>query len=60
MSLPRDILGVDVARDWIAVFTLSTGERRRIETTTAALARLAKAAHGRLVVLEASGGMSGR
>ncbi len=55
MGLPRDILGVDVARDRIDVFTLSTGERRRIGTTTAALARFAKAAHGRLVVLVASG-----
>ncbi len=54
--MPRDILGVDVARDRIDVFTLSTSERRWVGTTTAALARFAKTAHGRLVVLVASGG----
>jgi transposase len=56
MTLPRDVLGVDVAKDWIDVFTLSTGERRRIATTKAALAGFAGTSAGAFVVFEASGG----
>jgi len=56
MTLPRDVLGVDVAKDWIDVFTLSTGGRQRIATTKAALARFAETAVGAFVVFEASGG----
>ena len=43
MTLPRDVLGVDVAKDWIDVFALTTGSRRRIATTKAALARFVEA-----------------
>lgn len=56
MTLPQDILGVDIAKDWIDVFTLSSGRRERVATTRQALARFAKAARDALVVLEASGG----
>ena len=42
MTLPRDILGVDVAKDWIDVFTLAAGSRQRIPATPAALARFAE------------------
>ena len=56
MTLPQDVLGVDIAKDWIETFCLSTGQRQRIATTKAALARFARAAKGALVVLEASGG----
>ena len=56
MTLPRDTLGVDVAKGWIDVFSLATGARQRITTTPAALARFAGAATGTLVVFEASGG----
>lgn len=56
MTLPQDILGVDIAKDWIDVFHLSTARRERIATTKQALARFARAAKGALVVLEASGG----
>ena len=57
MTSPRDdILGVDVAKGWIDVFSLATGARRRITTAPAALARFAGAATGALVVFEASGG----
>lgn len=56
MTLPQDIIGVDIAKDWIDVFHLSSLRHERIVTTKQALARFAKAARGALVVLEASGG----
>jgi len=56
MSMPQEVLGVDVAKDWIDVFALSTGRRRRLATTKAALGRFAEAAEGAFVVFEASGG----
>lgn len=56
MTLPQDFIGVDIAKDWIDVFHLSTARRDRIATTKQALARFAKAAGQALVVLEASGG----
>ena len=56
MTLPRDVLGVDVAKDWIDVFSLATGARRHVAMTGAALARFARTAVGALVVFEASGG----
>jgi transposase len=56
MTLPQDVLGVDVSKDRIDVFWLSTGARERIVTSKRALARFARAARGALVVLEASGG----
>ncbi len=56
MTLPQDFIGVDVAKDWIDVFHLSTARRERISTTRQALARFARTAGDALVVLEASGG----
>jgi len=56
MTLPQDFIGVDIAKDWIDIFRLSTGRRERIATTGAALARFARSARGTLVILEASGG----
>ena len=56
MTLPQDIIGVDIAKDWIDVFHLSTSRHERIVTTKQGLARFSKAAKGALVVLEASGG----
>ena len=56
MTLSRDILGVDVAKDWIDVFVLSTGSCQRVAATEAALGRFAEAAAGAFVVFEASGG----
>lgn len=56
MTLPRVVLGVDVAKDWIDVFALPTGRRQRVATTKTALANFAKAAAGAFVVFEASGG----
>jgi transposase len=54
--IAQDIIGVDIAKDWIDVFHLSSARHTRITTTKQALARFAKAAHGAMVVLEASGG----
>ena len=56
MALPQDFIGVDIAKDWIDAFHLSTARHERISTTRQALARFAKAAGKALVVLEASGG----
>lgn len=56
MTLPQDCIGVDIAKDWIDVFYLTTSRRERIATTRQVLARFAMAAQGSLVVLEASGG----
>lgn len=54
--IAQEIIGVDIAKDWIDVFHLSSARHERIVTTKQALARFAKAAKGALVVLEASGG----
>ena len=56
MTLPQNIIGVDVAKNWIDVFYLATAKAERIAMTKQALARFAKGAKGCLVVLEASGG----
>ena len=56
MTLPQDIVGVDVAKDWIDWHRLSTGEKQRVSTTPAALRRFAATTAGALVVFEASGG----
>lgn len=56
MTLPQDIVGVDISKDWIDVFHLSASRHERISTTQPALRKFATAAKGALVVLEASGG----
>jgi transposase len=56
MTLPQDVIGVDIAKGWIDVFHLSSSRHDRIATTKQALARFARDATGALVVLEASGG----
>ena len=54
--IAQDIVGVDIAKDWIDVFHLASYRHERIATTKAALRRFALGAKGALVVLEASGG----
>lgn len=57
MTLPRHVLGVDVARDWIDVCDPALGEVRRIKTTPSALSAFAAALPAKaFLVLEASGG----
>jgi transposase len=56
MTLPQDVIGVDIAKSWIDTFTLSSRKHERIPTTRPTLARFAGTAAGALVVVEASGG----
>jgi transposase len=57
MILHQNVLGVDVAKDWIDICDLSSGKIRRIETKTRTLkAFAAKLPRDSLVVFEASGG----
>ena len=56
MTLHRHVLGVDIARDWIDMFDLASGEARRIAMTPQALKAFAACHAGALVVFEASGG----
>jgi len=54
--MTHDIIGVDIAKDWIDSHILSDGRSRRVPCRPAALARFATEARGALVVFEASGG----
>jgi transposase len=56
MTLPQDVIGVDVSKEWIDCHRLSTGAAWRVEATRRALRRFAGEAVGALVVFEASGG----
>ena len=56
MTLPQDVIGVDIAKDWIDVFFLSTGRAERVQMRAAELRAFAARARGALVVFEASGG----
>ena len=54
--MTQDIIGVDIAKDWIDIHRLSDGQGKRLATTRSALLRFAARADGALVVFEASGG----
>ena len=54
MTLPQNVLGVDIARDWIDVFDLSTGASSRIATSD--LRTFVRPLQDVLVVFEATGG----
>ena len=41
MTMLQEVIGVDIAKDWIEVFTLSSDRARRIPTARAALRRFA-------------------
>ena len=56
MTLPQDVIGVDIAKGWIDVFHASSSRHERIAVTKQSLALFAPAARGCPVVLEASGG----
>jgi transposase len=57
MTLHQNVLGVDVAKDWIDICDPASSRIRRIETKPGALkAFLAKRPRDSLVVFEASGG----
>lgn len=54
MTLHQNVLGVDVARDWIDTFDLASGAQRRILTSD--LSSFARSLNGFFVVFEATGG----
>lgn len=54
MTLHQNILGVDVARDWIDTFDLRSGVLRRVSTSD--LSAFAEELDGSFVVFEATGG----
>ncbi|MEQ9240444.1 IS110 family transposase [Roseovarius indicus] len=54
--MPQDVIGVDIAKDWIDVFFLSARRAERMPMATAELRAFAARARGALVVFEASGG----
>ena len=56
MTLPQDVIGVDIAKGWIDVFHASSSKHERIAMTKQSLARFARAAKGCLVICESSGG----
>jgi transposase len=56
MSVPQNILGVDISKDWIDTFDLATRRHQRLATTPRALAAFARGCAGACVVFEASGG----
>lgn len=56
MTIPQEVIGVDVSKDWIDCHRLSTGEKQRVSTAPAMLRRFAAKASSALVVFEASGG----
>ena len=54
--MTHDIIGVDIAKDWIDIHTLSSGQGKRLAASRSALARFAARVGDVLVVMEASGG----
>jgi transposase len=56
MILHQNVVGVDVAKDWIDICGPAPGQVRRIETTPRELKRFAQGLSDTFVVFEASGG----
>ena len=42
MTLPQDVVGVDIAKDWVDCHRLSTGEAWRVDTSPRALSSFSK------------------
>jgi transposase len=53
--MPQNVIGVDVAKEWIDVHS-TAGRAQRLKTTRRALKSFAESAQGSFVVFEASGG----
>ena len=47
MTLPQDVVGVDIAKDWVDCHRLSTGEAWRVDTSPRALSRTGGRRSGR-------------
>lgn len=54
--MPQNVIGVDVAKDWIDAYWPASNKAARIEATPASLKSFARKTGGALVVFEASGG----
>ena len=54
--MPQNVIGVDIAQEWIDIHRLDSGQARRIETSASRLKAFAAQCAGALVVFEASGG----
>ncbi|MDP1556943.1 MAG: IS110 family transposase [Hyphomonas sp.] len=54
--MPQNVIGVDIAKDWIDTFCLDSGAARRLGTDPKSLKAFARQCAGALVVFEASGG----
>lgn len=54
--MPQNVIGVDVAKDWIDICRLGSGKTARIESAPRSLYAFARSAGEALVVFEASGG----
>lgn len=56
MTMDRNVIGVDVAKDWIDIHDAASQKDRRIGTSSRALKAFAKSVRDSFVVFEASGG----
>lgn len=54
--MPQNVIGVDIAKDWIDTHCLDSGRAGRIEMSPRALKAFSRRCTGALVVFEASGG----
>lgn len=54
--MPQNVIGVDIAKDWIDTHCLDSGRAGRLEMSPRALKAFARRCGGALVVFEASGG----
>jgi len=56
MTLHQNIVGVDIAKNWIDIYNPNTKQHQQVKTTSKALRAFAKTCTHALVVMEASGG----
>lgn len=56
--MPQNVIGVDIAKDWIDTHCLDSGRAGRIEMSPRALKAFSRRCTGALVVFEASAAMS--
>tara|TARA_R110000851_G_C12870794_1_gene544947 strand:+ start:202 stop:585 length:384 start_codon:yes stop_codon:yes gene_type:complete len=54
--MPRNVIGVDIAKHWIDTYNLESGKACRIEMTPTSLKAFAAGCTDAFVVFEASGG----
>jgi len=54
--MPQNVIGVDIAKDWIDTHCLDSGKKSRIEMSPRALKAFVRRCRSALVVFEASGG----